>query len=161
MNFLFYCLLIVAITLSAHAQTGLAESQSASARSAANDPAGVGGSDADSRDSMATELLLIYIANVDGLLRDLADKMRSIAEQVEARELTPLQAQALKLETARSVLGRLETLSAVYDAVLFYRHENTDTQSSQGYARSSTSPTLPVPTNSTVSLRELTEEGKQ
>lgn len=63
-------------------------------------------------DVLSAGLLFTYVANVDGLLRDLADRMRSISEQAEAGELTSVQAQAMKLETAREMIGRLETMSA-------------------------------------------------
>jgi hypothetical protein len=69
------------------------------------------------------QIVFSYAANIDGLLRDVADRMRNISEQVEAGELTPLEAQALKLETAQAMIARLETFSAVYDSMLLFDNE--------------------------------------
>lgn len=110
-----------------------------------------------SDDLTSADLLLAYVENVEGLLRDLADRMRSISEQVEAGELTPLQAQAMKLETARGMIGRLETISAVYEAVIFPR-EDPDVprdDSSEAPHR------VGLQTNLTVSVDDLLRETAQ
>jgi hypothetical protein len=56
-----------------------------------------------------------YADRVNGLLRDVHVTLQTITERMEARTLTPQQAQKQKLAATRAMIARLETLSAVYD----------------------------------------------
>ncbi len=59
-----------------------------------------------------------YASRVDGLLRDIHASLQDISERAEAGQLTPEQAQRLKLAATRDMIARLDTLSAVYDVRL-------------------------------------------
>lgn len=108
-------------------------------------------------DLLSAELLFSYVANVDGLLRDLADRMRFISEQVEAGELTPVQAQAMQLETSKEMIGRLQRISAVYEVIIF---SGEDLEAPTG-GSSEASRGLGLQTNLTVSVDELLREAAQ
>ena len=111
-----------------------------------------------SNELTATALLFTYAANVNGLLRDLVDQMRAISEQVEAGELTALDAQALKLETARVTIARLETISAVYDLLIFPKDDNAESASPSDFPRVAHTALRIRPT---VSVKELMQESDQ
>jgi len=121
-----------------------------------------GASDAQSNELIATSLLRMYAGDVDGLLRDLVDQMRAISEQVEAGEISALEAQALKLETARVTIARLETISAIYDLLILTRDDGQE--SSSAPSGDCTKPALAhivCRAKPTVSVRELLEESTQ
>jgi len=71
----------------------------------------------------AAEVLVDFATAIDGLLRDLAAQMQVISANVEAGELTPAEAVTLKLQTTRAMIARLETISAVVDAVVFSEND--------------------------------------
>jgi hypothetical protein len=66
-------------------------------------------------DETATILLHDYADRVNGLLRDVHANLRQISECMESGALTAEQERKLKLDAARAMIARLETLSAVYD----------------------------------------------
>lgn len=66
-------------------------------------------------DETASILLHNYADRVNGLLRDVHANLRQISERMESGALTPQQERELKLDAARAMIARLETLSAVYD----------------------------------------------
>ncbi len=66
-------------------------------------------------DETASLLLHDYADRVNGLLRDVHANLRQISEGMEAGALTAQQERELKLDAARAMIARLETLSAVYD----------------------------------------------
>jgi len=110
-----------------------------------------------SNELTSTALLLTYAGNVDGLLRDLVDQMREISEQVEAGELTPLDAQALKLETARVSIARLETISALYDLLIFPKDDDAGFVSPSDYPAAH----IALRSKPTVSVKQLMQENAQ
>jgi len=57
-----------------------------------------------------------YADRVEILLRDVRKSLQEISEQQAAGQLTAEQARVLKLEATRSMIARLETASAVYEA---------------------------------------------
>jgi hypothetical protein len=57
-----------------------------------------------------------YADRVEILLRDVHRSLQEISEQREAGQLSAEQARRLKLEATRSMIARLETASAVYEA---------------------------------------------
>lgn len=76
--------------------------------------------DAPSQNSNASDetdsiLLHDYADRVNGLLRDVHANLRQISERMESGALTAQQERELKLDAARAMIARLETLSAVYD----------------------------------------------
>ena len=114
----------------------------------------------DNSQLTATALLLTYAGNVDGLLRDLVDEMRDISEQLEAGELTSPDAQALKLETARVTIARLEAISAIYDVLILSKDDHEE----PGSAPRSDSPALAhiaCRAKPTVSVKQLMQENAQ
>jgi hypothetical protein len=66
-------------------------------------------------DETASILLHDYADRVNGLLRDVHANLRQISERMESGALTAEQERELKLDAARAMIARLETLSAVYD----------------------------------------------
>ena len=66
-------------------------------------------------DETASILLHDYADRVNGLLRDVHANLRQISERTESGALTAQQERELKLDAARAIIARLETLSAVYD----------------------------------------------
>jgi len=66
-------------------------------------------------DETAFILLHDYADRVNGLLRDVHANLRQISERTKAGALTAQQERELKLDAARAMIARLETLSAVYD----------------------------------------------
>jgi hypothetical protein len=113
-----------------------------------------------SNELTATALLLTYAGNVDGLLRDLVDQMRAISEQVEAGKLTPPDAEALKLETARVTIARLEAISAIYDVLILSKNDHEE----PGSASPSDSPRvayIALRAKPTVSVKQLMQENAQ
>jgi hypothetical protein len=118
------------------------------------------GSDMNRNAVTATEPLLTYAAKVAGLLRDLAERMRSISELVEAGDLTQLQGQALKLETARAMVARLETVTAVYQSMISTdgEHADADAQPVASAGSTKASPDVLLPKKRTVSVGELLRE---
>jgi hypothetical protein len=111
-------------------------------------------------DSVSAELLLSYVAKVDALLRDLAEELRAISEEVEAGELTPAQAQELKLETSREMIARLETISAVYEAIIF-SGKDPKAPVNPGDRSSEASRDIGLQMDRTVSIDELLTETAQ
>ena len=63
----------------------------------------------------ASMLLQDYADRVNGLLRDVHANLRQISERMESGDLTEQQERKLKLDATRTMIARLETLSAVYD----------------------------------------------
>jgi hypothetical protein len=66
-------------------------------------------------DETASMLLQDYADRVNGLLRDVHADLRQISERMESGDLTEQQERKLKLDATRTMIARLETLSAVYD----------------------------------------------
>jgi hypothetical protein len=66
-------------------------------------------------DETASMLLQDYADRVNGLLRDVHANLRQISERMESGDLTEQQERKLKLDATRTMIARLETLSAVYD----------------------------------------------
>jgi len=71
--------------------------------------------DNDASDETASILLQDYADRVNGLLRDVHANLRQISERTESGAFTAQQERELKLDAARAMIARLETLSAVYD----------------------------------------------
>ena len=117
--------------------------------------------DADGAELTATELLHHYVTDVDGTLRDLGDQMRMISEKVEAGEVTQPAAQALKLAIARIAIARLETISAVYEAVTFLNTEDKKLLVVPGQPSDSQGTSLALTPKPTVSTEELRRENSR
>jgi hypothetical protein len=119
MRYVLYLAIVILTLTQIHAQQAdaiAANESKAAHRSCSGGP--FLATDAKTNQLTPSDLLVVYAANVDGLLRNVADRMRLISEEVDSGELNPLEAIALKLETARAMIARLETISAVYDSII-------------------------------------------
>lgn len=67
-------------------------------------------------DGAAATVAQDYADRVNGLLRDTNASLQEISGRVAAGELSPAQADRLKLAATRTMMARLETISAVFDA---------------------------------------------
>lgn len=119
MRYVFYLAIVILTLTQIHAQQtdAITTNAAKAAHGSCSDVAFLA-TDAQTNQLTTSDLLVGYAANVDGLLRNVADRMRLISEEVDSGELSPLEAIALKLETARAMIARLETISAVYDSVI-------------------------------------------
>jgi hypothetical protein len=108
----------------------------------------------------AGDLLAGYAATVDGLLRNVAEQMRLISEQVDAGDLSPLEALALKLETARAMIARLETVSAVYDSMILSGDDSDDDGIVPGDSAALTAARVALRHCRTISVKELLREAQ-
>jgi hypothetical protein len=159
MKYVFYSVIVLMAVLPAQAQqtqpTADACILQQKSDSSALDPSVVMESD----ETKPAELLVGYALNVDGLLLGLGDQMRTVSEKVEAGELTQLEAVVLKLELTRTMIARLQTISAVYDSVIFANPE------SEAAPDSAPADNTPAPAmlhaNRTISVQELKEENAQ
>ena len=106
------------------------------------------------------DLLAGYAATVDGLLRNVANQMRLISEQVDSGDLNPLEALALKLETARAMIARLETISAVYDAVILSAADGDDDEPTPGNSSPATAANVALRRGRTISVGELLRQAQ-
>ena len=100
-----------------------------------------------------------YADRIDGLLRDVHANLQMISERMEARTLSPQQAQRLKLEATRAMIGRLETLSAVYDSKLALAASERDLCTSESEAGNDANQQKEMLHRMTVNVRELEKEG--
>jgi len=116
----------------------------------------------DSRTHQLTtgDLLAGYAATVDGLLRNVADQMRIISANVESGDLNPMEALALKLETARAMIARLETISAVYDAVILSGADGDDDEPTPGNSSPATAASVALRRGRTISVGELLRQAQ-
>jgi len=106
------------------------------------------------------DLLAGYVATVDGLLRNVADQMRVISEEVDSGDLNPLEAIALKLETARAMIARLETISALYDAAILSGDDGDDDEVLPGNSSAVTAARVALRRARTISVEELRREAQ-
>ena len=122
----------------------------ASAQKAANPN---GSTNSDDRIASAED----YAARVDGLLRDVHASLQRISARIEAGELTPEQGSRLKLAATRDVISRLDTLAAIYDALLDPKHKTEGSvRGSDASLDRDVNPALK--TSGTVSVEELKRE---
>jgi hypothetical protein len=91
-----YIILVCLAIIPAHAQDAPSQNNNAS-------------------DETASILLHDYADRVNGLLRDVHANLRQISERMESGALTAQQERELKLDAARAMIARLETISAVYN----------------------------------------------
>jgi len=96
-----------------------------------------------------------YADRIDGLLRDVHATLQMISEREEARTLSPRQAQRLKLAATRAMIGRLETLSAVYDSKLALAASARDLCTSEFGAGNDANRQKEMLQRMTVTVREL------
>jgi hypothetical protein len=159
MKHVFYCAIVTLALAPSHAQRSDAVTANASngAQSSCRNGALLV-TDAKTDHPTATDLLLSYAANVDRLLRDGADRMRLISEEVEAGDLTPLGAMALKLETARAMIARLETISALYESAIFSGDDSEDDGAAPGDSPTTAAVRVALRNNRTISVKELLGE---
>jgi len=161
MKYVFYCAIVALALAPSHAQTG--DAITANASSAAQGSCRNGAlrmADPETSQPTATDLLLGYAANVDRVLRDGADQMRRISEDVEARDLPPLVAMALKLETARAMIARLETISAVYESAVFSGDDSQDDGVVPGDSPATAAVRIALRSKRTISVKELLGEAR-
>ena len=125
---------------------------------AQNSDSGIASSpdDMEGEQSQPARLLVGYALNVDGLLLGLDNQMRTVSEKVEAGELTQLEAVVLKLELTRAMIARLETVSAVYDSLIF---RDAGGEAENAPADHTTVPVLQI--KRTISVQELMQENAQ
>jgi len=164
MKYVFYFAIVILALTRIHAQQGNATATNAS--KVAHDSSSPGAllvSDRETNQATSAELLLGYAATVDRLLRNVADQMRLISEEVDLGELNPLEALALKLETTRAMIARLETVSAVYDAVILSSDDaddsdNRDDEVVPGNSSAATVARIALRRSRTISVKELLRE---
>lgn len=171
MKYVFYTLIALIAWLPAHAQPAsttiqkpVAAQEPQAAQSvrllAQNSDSGTAGSPdhMEGEQSQPAQLLVGYALNVDGLLLGLDNQMRTVSEKVEAGELTQLEAVVLKLELTRAMIARLETVSAVYDSLIF-RDAGGEAAPENAPATSTPAPALQI--KRTISVHELMQENAQ
>jgi hypothetical protein len=117
-------------------------------------PASEGGralrvADMENQQLLAAALLRSYATCVNGLLHDLAFRLQTISQHAAAGQLTPEEAQRLKLAATRATIARLETISAVYDSQLVSNDNDEDSDDDE--------PAV-LGAKSTVSVDELKRE---
>jgi len=161
MKYLFYCAIVALALIPSQAQRGdaITEHASNAAQGSCRNGAFLAG-DAESNHPTATDLLRGYAANVDQLLRDGADRMRLISEKVEAGDLPPLMAMALKLETARAMIARLETISAVYESAIFSDDDGEDDDAIPDDSPATAAVRIALRGKRTISVKELLREAQ-
>lgn len=155
MKYVFYGAIVALALAPSHAQR--ADSITANPSNAAQSSCVV---DAEANRLAATDLLLGYAANVDQVLREGGDRMRLISERVEAGDLPPLVAMALKLETARAMIARLETISAVYESAIFSGDDTEDDDVVDGDSPATAAVRVALRGRRTVSVEELLREAQ-
>ena len=161
MKYLFYCAIVALALIPLHAQRGDAITEQASnvAQGSCRNGAFLA-ADAETNHPTATDLLRGYAATVDQLLRDGADQMRLISEKVEAGDLPPLMAMALKLETARAMIARLETISAVYESAMFSDDDGGDDEAVPADSPATAAVRIALRSQRTISVKELLREAR-
>ncbi len=101
-----------------------------------------------------------YVAQVDGLLREVHARLESVSARMAAGDLTPEKAHELKLAATRDAISRLDTLAAIYDARL--ESNNTLGVGSESAAGNASTVDLPAHAtrhaNGTISVEELKRE---
>ena len=161
MKYLLHCAIVALALIPLHAQRGDAITGHAS--NVAQGSCRNGNfldADAETKLPTATDLLRGYAANVDQLLRDGADRMRLISEKVEAGDLPPLMAMALKLETARAMIARLETISAVYESAIFSGDDSEDDEAIPADSPATAAVRIALRGKRTISVKELLREAQ-
>lgn len=88
-------------------------------------------------------------------------RCEGISEQVEAGELTPIEAQALKLAMARITIARLEALSAVYEAMISLNNDGAKQLVLPGDSTDPQTARTRFRAKPTISVEELRKEGGQ
>lgn len=106
----------------------------------------------------AAELLQNYARCVDGLLLDLANRLHAISERTEAGDLTPEEEQTLKLAATRAMIARLETISAIFDALVVSEDESEDSNEPGNDPGGDAPAAIVLRAQSTVSINELRRE---
>src|SRR5262249_33511830 len=96
-----------------------------------------------------------YADHIDGLLRDVHATLQTISEGMEARTLSPRQAARVKLAATRAMIGRVETLSAVYDSKLALAASTRDLCTSVSGAGNDANQQKEMIHRMTVNVREL------
>jgi hypothetical protein len=86
--------------------------------------------------------------------------MRVISEQVDSGDLNPLEALALKLETARAMIARLETISAVYDSAILSGDDQDDDELVPGNSSGATAERVALRRGRTISVGELLRQNQ-
>jgi hypothetical protein len=160
MKYLLYCAIVALALIPLHAQRGDAITEHASnvAQGSCENRAFLAGD--ETNHPTANDLLRGYAANVDQLLRDGADQMRLISEKVEAGDLPPLMAMALKLETARAMIARLETISAVYESAIFADDDGDDDEAVPADSPATAAVRIALRSKRTISVKELLREAQ-
>jgi hypothetical protein len=161
MKSLFYCAIVAVALIPSQAQRSdaITEHESSAAQGSCRNGTFLAG-DEESNHPTATDLLRGYAASVDQLLRDGADQMRLISEKVEAGDLQPLMAMALKLETARAMIARLETISAVYESAIFSADDSEDDEALPADSPATAAVRIALRRQRTISVRELLREAQ-
>src|SRR5262249_5893580 len=114
--------------------------------------------DRGASDEASTILAHDYADRIDGLLRDVHTTLQMISERMEARTLSPRQAERLKLAATRAMIGRLETLSAVYDSKLALAASARDLLTSESGAGNDANQQKEMLRRMTVNVRQLEKE---
>jgi len=159
MKYVFYSGIVLMAVLPAQAQQAPANADACILKQKSDSSAPGPSVEMVSDETKPAELLVGYALNVDGLLLGLGEELRTVSEKVEAGELTQLEAVVLKLELTRTMIARLQTVSAVYDSVIFTSPEGEAAPDSAP-ADNSPAPAM-LQAKRTISVQELKEENAQ
>lgn len=116
--------------------------------------------DGENEQAVAAELLQNYARCVDGLLLDLANRLRGISERMEAGQLTAEEGDILKLAATRAMIARLETISAVFDALVAAKDDEQESGSGKDSGGDASAPTVRR-AERTVSDTEIRQESER
>jgi hypothetical protein len=157
---LYFAIMVLAVTQT-HAQQGDATRANTSQVAPSSCSGGkFVAADVPTNQLTSGDLLAGYAATVDGLLRNVAEQMRLISEQVDAGDLALLEALALKLETARAMIARLETISAVYDSMILSGDASDDGGVVPGDSAAVTAARVALRRSRTISVKQLLREAQ-